>query len=261
MYSPRDVLSDLHTHPTIDFGDRKKLTPVHSSKWLGVTFDQHLNFKQHRLDVVAKGLQRAGFIASLSHAQWGISPKLMRTLLSTIIHTATDYRAAAWLPFEVPKYFVDKLSTIDLTCARSALGALKSTPKIFLTHNLKLIDPETRIQMKTLSFIAKTLKKTPHHPLHWYLTQARADKVVCHHNPFNCFFQSPLSKEFYDFTDQKTIDPTVQLRRPPNYSTLIMKGEERAAKAAKGLSHSNTHLITYTDGSHLPKEYTGAAAW
>lgn len=60
---------------------------------------------------------------------------------------------------------------------------------------------------------------------------------------------------------KKPFDPNIQLRRPPKYATLILKGEAKAVKAAKGLKHSKYHLIVYTDGSHLPKGYTGAAAW
>lgn len=117
VFSPHDTLNQLTKPPTIDFGDRKKLTPVTSSKWLGVTFDSRLTFKQHRADVIAKGSQQSGFIATLSHSQWGIPPKLIWTLLTATVHAATDYGAAAWLPFEVPKFFEDKLSAINNTCA------------------------------------------------------------------------------------------------------------------------------------------------
>lgn len=101
VYSPKDIPITR----TIDFGDRLKLKPEKSSKWLGVTFDSQLSFKQHRQDFITKGSQRAGFLATLSNTQWGIAPKLMRTLLTTTVHTATDYGAAAWLPMEVPEYF------------------------------------------------------------------------------------------------------------------------------------------------------------
>lgn len=52
------VLFSLHTPPvipTIDFADRKRIQPSQCAKWLGVTIDDKLSFKQHRLGVVAKG--------------------------------------------------------------------------------------------------------------------------------------------------------------------------------------------------------------
>lgn len=115
--------------------------------------------------------------------------------------------------------------------------------------------------MKTLGFIAKTLTRPEHHPLHAFASHARATTVTCHHNPFQRFFQSPLSEEFDAFLRQKTIDPTVKLTKPPNYTTLLQKADGAAARDAKSLKPSSQHLITYTDGSHLLTEYTGAAAW
>lgn len=153
---------------------------------------------------------------------------------------------------------MEKLSTIDLTRSRAALGAQKSTPTVFLTHNIKLHNPETRLQMKTLALIAKTFTKPTHHPLHKYVNQATAEKVLSPHKPSNRFFQSPPFNDFNDFTHQQTINPNVQLRRPPNYAMLIINGEK---KAAKDLKHSSSHLMVYTEGQHPPKEYTVAAAW
>lgn len=128
IFPPRKLL----TTTTIDFGERKNLKPIHLVKWLGITFDERLTFKQHRLNTLAKGSQRAGFLASLSHSQWGVPTHLMKTLITMTIHAAIDYGIAAWMPPEIPQYYLDKLSVIDHTCARAALDALKSTPSAFL---------------------------------------------------------------------------------------------------------------------------------
>lgn len=184
VYSPKEI----PTPRTINFGDRKNLKPESSSKWLGVTFDKRLTFRKHCQDVLAKGQQRAGFLASLSHSQWGIQPRLMRTLLTTTVRTATDYGAAAWMGLEIPDYFAKQLSTIDYSCAQAALGALKSTPTIFLEHDIHLTKPKIRLQMKILNFIAKALTRPEKHPLHRFVSNARAKKVRCHHSVFHCFF-------------------------------------------------------------------------
>lgn len=52
--------------------------------------------------------------------------------MTTTIHAAIDYGAMAWLPTEPPWFFVDQLTAIDNTCARAALGTLKTTPAVFL---------------------------------------------------------------------------------------------------------------------------------
>lgn len=257
VYSPKEI----PVTKTIDFGDRLRLQPEKGSKWLGVTFDSQLNFKQHRHNVITRGSQRAGFLANLLNTQWGIAPKLMRTLLTTTVHTSTDYGAAAWLPMEVPEYFTNKLSVIDNTCARAALGALKSTPDVFLAHDLNLINPRIRLQTKILNFIAKTLTKPSHHPLRSFVDHARASKTQCHHNIFQRFFQSNLSTEFDEFARQKTIDPTIRLLKPNNLNTVVQRLEKLAIDGAKSLKPSPQHLLISTDGSRLPEKGTGAAAW
>lgn len=135
----------------------------------------------------------------------------MKTLITTTIHAAIDYGIAAWMPLEVPQYFIDKLSTIDHTCAREALGALKSTPTIFLDHNLGLTTPKIRLQAKIVQYIAKALTKPPHHPAHHFAAQARSSTPKSHHTPYHRFFQHELCKTFNDYTAQTTLDPTIRL--------------------------------------------------
>lgn len=257
------LLSPQHNMPftTIDFGDRKELEPIGQVKWLGITFDNRLKFKQQHLNVLAKGQQRASFLASLSHSHWGIPPHLMKTLLTTTIHAAIDYGIAAWMPLKIPKYFTEKLSIIDHICARATLGALKTTPSLFLDHDLGLTTPRIRLQAKILKYIAKVLTKTQHHPAHGFAAQARSSNPKSHHTPYHRFFQHKLCKEYDKYTAQTTLDPTVTLRRPLNYTTLLRTSEERAKAEAKHLKPSKHHVIIYTDRSRLPKENTAAAAW
>lgn len=66
---------DLKNPPTISFADRKNIKPEKKAKWLGITIDSKLTFAQQRAKVIAKGKQRARFLATLSKVEWGISPK------------------------------------------------------------------------------------------------------------------------------------------------------------------------------------------
>lgn len=43
VFSPKPIDSSV----TIDFGDRKALSPVQETKWLGVTLDSQLTFRLH----------------------------------------------------------------------------------------------------------------------------------------------------------------------------------------------------------------------
>lgn len=105
------------TNQAIDFGSRKGLQPVQETKWLGVTLDCQLKFKKHRDDVIAKGKKRANYLSSLSNTRWGIPTKLFKILIMSTVHAATDYAAAAWMSLPIPKFYVEKLATIDAICA------------------------------------------------------------------------------------------------------------------------------------------------
>lgn len=124
VFSPSDISHDCR----INFGDRLGLKPVSNTKWLGVIVDSKLNFKLHRDEVIAQGKKRESYLSSLSNTQWGIPPRLFKMLILATVHAATDYAAAAWMNLPVPKFFSEKLTTIDSICAMKALGALKNSP-------------------------------------------------------------------------------------------------------------------------------------
>lgn len=137
IFSPNDT----EEPPTINFVDRRNILPQKKAKWLGITLDEKLTFAQHQTNVLTRGHQRAGFLATRSKTDWGIPPKLMRTLLTTTVHTTIDYGVTSWLQFEPPTYFIKQLITIENICARAALGALSSTPDVFLMHDSMLTPP------------------------------------------------------------------------------------------------------------------------
>lgn len=91
--------------------------------------------------MIAKGRKRANFLSSLSNTRWGISPRLVKILITATVHAATDYAAAAWINLPIPKFFSENLSSIDSICATKALGSLRNSPQVFLQHDLHLQPP------------------------------------------------------------------------------------------------------------------------
>ncbi|KAG0150691.1 hypothetical protein CROQUDRAFT_87522 [Cronartium quercuum f. sp. fusiforme G11] len=251
----------IQNTPTIDFGDRKKLTPQPSARWLGVTFDRKLTFGQQSLEVIAKEKQRAGFLGSHFHSEWGIPLKLLIILLSFTVHSVINYGVAAWLPLEPPEYFVSQLRVIDNLIARAALGALPSTPEVFLRHDFHLSSLKIRIQGGILNFISKSLTKPDTHPLFNFSQQAQNSSPDCYYNPFHRFFQHQVAEEFKEFTTILPIDPAIPLMRPTNYTTIIQPNKALARKRTEILHHSRDHVIVFTDDSQIPGKNTAAAAW
>lgn len=246
---------------TIDFGDRTGLQPVTETKWLGVTLDSCLTFKRHKEDVISKGKRRAHFPSSLLNTKWGIPPRLFKILMTATVHAATDYAVAAWLPLLGPKFFSERMMTIDSICATKALGALKHSPYLFLKHDLDLKMPAVRLTAKIMNAVATIVEKPATHPLYAFYQQAKDTKPQAHKGPLHAFFQSNLAEYFHCFLDLQQPDPTVPLPATPNFNTLIIKDKEKAMKSIRDLQASDALIIVYSDGSRIPKKNTAAAAW
>lgn len=246
---------------SIDFGDRKSLQPVNETKWLGVTLDSRLTFRKHRDDVVAKGKKRANFLTSLSNTKWSIPPALFRTLITSTVHAATDYAAAAWLNLSVPKFFVEKLTSIDSICATRALGALRNSPQVFLRHDLNLQRPDIRLTARILNTIAIVASKPPSQPLYHMYLHARETRPQAHKGPLQAYFQSTYAETFVNFHTIQQPDPSIPLPPTPNFSTLIAPSKDHAIKAIQVLKASNIQTIVYSDGSRIEQKNTAAPAW
>lgn len=246
---------------TITFGDRKDLKPVSDTKWLGVTLDSRLTFRKHREDVIAKRKKRAHFLTSLSNTKWGIPPTLFKTLITSTVHAATDYAAAAWINLPVPKYFTEQLTTIDSICATRALGALRNSPQVFLRHDLSLKRPDIRITARIMGSIAIIAAKPPTQPLYHMYQHAKETKPQSHKGPLQAYFQSTYADVFRVFHSIHQPDPSIPLPPTPNFATLIRPDKESAIKSIQALKASNVQTIVYSDGSRIEKKNTAAAAW
>lgn len=162
---------------------------------------------------------------------------------------------------EPPNFFIEQLTAIDFTCARAALGAMRTTPAVFLLHDLHLTPAKIRLQSKILNFMARSLTKPQSHPLHQIIQRAQLSKAKSHKDPFDIFFQHPLCDQFREHIVQLPVDPTSTLIRPPNYSTLIQSSETVAKANTLCLKPSHSHTLISTDGSRIPSNNTAAAAW
>lgn len=256
------IFPPLATHSAcaIYFGDRLGLEPVTETKWLGVTLDSRLTFRRHCDDVIAKGKWRADFLSSLSNTKWVIPPQLFKILITATVHAATDYAVAAWLQLPVPKFFSEKLSTIDSICATKALEALKNSPYLFLRHDFDIKTPDIRLTMKIMNTIATIAAKPPSHPLYSFYEQARRTNPQAHKAPIHAFFQSPIAECFKHFLDPEQPDPTVPLPPTPRFHTLILQDKDKAMKLIKDLKASKTQIIVYSNGSRIQERNTAAAA-
>lgn len=160
----------------------------------------------------------------------GTPPKLFKILISSTVHAATDYAATAWINLPIPKYFAEKLMTIDAICATKALGAFKNSPHLFLRHDLDMKPPEVRLTAKILNTMALIAAKPPSHPLYHEYRRAQLTKPQAHKGPMNAFFQPPVLETFCNFLDIQQPDTTILLTQTPKLCTPIITNKDKAMK-------------------------------
>ena len=65
-------------------------------KYLGVTLDRTLSFKQHLLNTAAKTTKRINLMKRLVSSQWGINFTMLRTTAFALCFSVTEYCSPVW---------------------------------------------------------------------------------------------------------------------------------------------------------------------
>lgn len=85
--------------PSLKLGD-EVLLPQPQVKWLGVIIDHKLSFSQHGRAVEKKGTQVVLQLARRARPGWGIPLPQCMQLISSLVHSRTDYAASVWHQFD-----------------------------------------------------------------------------------------------------------------------------------------------------------------
>ena len=105
-------------------------------KYLGVTLDRKLSFKQHCLNTAAKIRIRNNLLSKLTATTWGANPHVLQTTGLALCFPVGEYACPLWLDSAHCKK-VD--IALNETC-RKVTGCLRSTP-IDTVYNLAGIAP------------------------------------------------------------------------------------------------------------------------
>ncbi|GBM31246.1 hypothetical protein AVEN_223444-1 [Araneus ventricosus] len=89
------LLSNLRRGPSI-FWDGRRLKRVRVSKYLGVFFDQKLNWAHHLKEQGAKALQQHRSLMRIAGTTWGLTQKLRLQLYKTVTERTLAHGDAIW---------------------------------------------------------------------------------------------------------------------------------------------------------------------
>jgi hypothetical protein len=139
--------------------DGTRLTAVDSTKYLGVTFDRKLNFRQHFTNVKTTAMKRLNALRRLRGRDLGFSRASSLLVYKQLIRSVIEWGAPAFLGRATLKTGLAALQKIQNACLRTALRVCPRT-RIVELHQLAGIEPiRQRLLESARRFIVRARKQ------------------------------------------------------------------------------------------------------
>ena len=203
-----------------------------SAKFLGVIFDERLNFKEHIDAIYIKCQRRLNLMKSLSGADWGSSRRSQMMIYRQLIRPILDYGCIGYDVMSDSQK--QRLDSIQYQALKIASGAMITTS----LNALQVISGEPPLKLRRLELQCKYLLKTKVLPLHPAESINKIDwKVRFRKFPPN---QEPLvlkTKTFFE--NQEIVTKCNIIKNQFSYGYTNLKLE---------LKELNKRVEIYTDG-------------
>ena len=109
-------------------------------KYLGVTLDRTLNYKQHILNTKMKVATRNNLLKKLANSKWGTNARIIRTTALALCYSTAEYAAPVW----TRSPHANKLNPVLNKACRSITGCLKPTNVEDLNLIVGIAPPDIR---------------------------------------------------------------------------------------------------------------------
>jgi ribonuclease HI/exonuclease III len=242
--------------------------PSESSKYLGVTLDTALNWKQHIQNLKIKISKSIGALASLAGSTWGAGVTELRKIYQAVVIPQMMYGCSAWSVAHehgegYTKQTIDSLKTLQAKAGRIIGGAYKATSGPALDVELHLLPIEHQIWKTSAETVSRILSSDRMPTLAGFqlfrTTRSRWRKEP-YLSPLEHTYRRLRQRRGASIEDQEVIPPFLV---PPWWQGPIVRIAS-CAKTARTqhkefLKHPSNSLFVYTDGSGI-NNHVGAAA-
>jgi ribonuclease HI len=257
--------SDLQSSVPILINN-KLITTAKTIKFLGLTFDQRLNWTEHINKVTDNCKNKINLLRSLTGHQWGASKTALLKIYRTLIRPRLEYGSELF--FTATKKSLQKIETIQNTCLRIATGAMKGTSTDALLQECGELPIALRRKRSTLRYIGK-IKTSNINPAKEILE----DTWENHYGKYKAT-KEPIfiqHSEFINYMEVNTADAQIISRSPWQKTSItidislkseIDKNDDVAIKRSlsnEKLQQYSDHLQVYTDASKTATGDCGAA--
>jgi YD repeat-containing protein len=248
--------------------DQTAICPSTGSKYLGVTLDRALNWKQHVQNLTIKASKSIGALTSLAGSTWGASVTELRRIYQAVVIPQMMHGCSAWSVAQergegYTKQTIDSLKRLQAKAARIIGGAYKATSGPALDIELHLLPIEQQIwktSAETVSRILSTDKMPTLAGFRLFRSTRSRGRQTPHMSPLEHIYRRLHQRRGATVEEQELIPPYVA---PPWWqgpNIRIASSSERARNQHKEfLKHSSNYILIYTDGSGIDNQ-VGAAA-
>nr|CAH7721112.1 unnamed protein product [Callosobruchus chinensis] len=165
------------------FLSKVPLKYVDNIKFLGITFDERLTWKQHIRGLVHSCQKALNILKCLANKHWGSDGKTLLSLYRSLIRSKIDYGCIAYA--SASPSTLKQLDTLHNSALRLILGAFRTTPVDSLYCESGEAPLHSRRQILSLAYAAK-VKSNPRHPVYKKISPSRS-------TTFNCrLYRKPL---------------------------------------------------------------------
>jgi ribonuclease HI len=249
--------------------EQGEVKPKATCKYLGLTMDAKLRWKEHIEEVRQKATKTVNALSCLGGSTWGIGLLDMRRIYEGTALPQMMYACSVWYNASTrgktyTQKTLDILQSIQARAARVICGAYRATSSAALNIEAYLLPIEQQIWRHNADVITRLLSSKPAvdmSGLKTCMTQTinTAGKRRKHINSWQKIYDDMKRQRTQGVDNQEPIPPfmTPPWRQGP--TTHIEKSAEKAREQHNDKNDTGRHLSIYTDGSGIDGE-TGAAA-
>ena len=232
-----------------------KVRPAKSTKYLGVIFDQHLDWKEQHAHAIGKGTNWSMQIRRLARPTWGLTPGNTRRLYISVAIPRILYAIDVWC---VPPYAEEQrqrgtvkvtrqLAAIQKSGALAITGGMRTSTEDALDATAFLL-PTPMLADKWCHRAATRLAMLPkEHLLHRIVQNKTSGKIKHHKSPLNsllaAYRHDPKKIEKIPAAQR---DPMLQGKLP--FTISIAENRDESIREAENASKA---IQVFTDGSAI----------
>ena len=160
--------------------DGRPLPNESKPKYLGITLDRSLTFKDHLENSKQKLKKRTSIIRKLTGTTWGASQNVLRTSAVALCYSVAEYGSPAW----ARSSHTSKVDTLLNENMRLISGTLKSTPLEWLPTMCNIAPPAVRREEANQKLHNKIVSAPPDLPIARIIDQAPTSSRLRSRKPF-----------------------------------------------------------------------------